>query len=265
MANRIDQTFKRLKRDGKKGLIAYISAGDPDLESTARLVKEFERAGVDLVELGVPFSDPLADGVVNQLAAQRALEAGTTPRGVLETIAGLRAQSVHIPIVLYIYYNVIHRWGKEQFAVDAQKAGVDGILPLDLPPEEKSERLPPTSSVHTIRLIAPTTPEDRIARICKSARGFVYYVSREGVTGMQDKLSDTIGERVALIRKRTKLPVAVGFGISNGEQARAVAEQADAAVVGSAIVTRIGKLGKSEEMFKEVTDFVESLVKAVKA
>jgi len=263
--NRIDQTFKRLRSDGKKGLITYISAGDPNLAATARLAKEFERVGVDILELGVPFSDPLADGVVNQLAAQRALDAGTTPRGVLDMIAQLRADGVQIPIVLYIYYNVIHRWGTQQFAVDAAKAGVDGVLPLDLPPDERAEEFGANSSIHTIRLIAPTSPEERIARICRRASGFVYYVSREGVTGMQQKISDTIGSQVALIKKYTKLPVAVGFGISDGAQARTVAEQADAAVVGSAIVTRIGKLGNTDAMFKEVTDFVETLVRAVKA
>ncbi|MSR64403.1 MAG: tryptophan synthase subunit alpha [Verrucomicrobiae bacterium] len=263
--NRIDQTFKRLKREGKKGLITYISAGDPNLAATARLAKEFERVGVDLIELGVPFSDPLADGIVNQLAAQRALEAGVTPRGVLDTISKLRQEGLAIPIVLYIYYNVIHKWGLEPFAADAIKAGVDGILPLDLPPEEKADQFVMNSALHTIRLIAPTTPEERIARICKRAKGFIYYVSREGVTGMQTTTSDTIGSRVALIRKHTKLPIAVGFGISDGAQARSVADQADAAVVGSAIVTRIGTLGDSEQMIKEVTGFVESLVKAVKA
>jgi tryptophan synthase alpha chain len=153
----------------------------------------------------------------------------------------------------------------EQFAAEAAKAGVDGVLPLDLPPEERADQFDVHSAIHTIRLIAPTTPEDRIASICRRAKGFLYYVSREGVTGMQQSMSDTIGSRVALIRKHTKLPVAVGFGISDGAQARAVADQADAAVVGSAIVTRIGKLGDSEQMIKEVTEFVESLVKAVKA
>lgn len=263
--NRIDQTFKRLRRGGKKGLITYICAGDPNLNATARLAKEFERIGVDVLELGVPFSDPLADGIVNQLAAQRALDAGTTPRGVLDMTTKLRSEGLSIPVVLYVYYNVIHKWGTEQFMADAAKAGVDGILPLDLPPDETAEQLGNNSSVHTIRLIAPTTPEERMAKICRHAKGFVYYVSREGVTGMQQKMSDTIGSQVALIRKHTTLPVTVGFGVSDGAQARAVADQADGAVVGSAIVTRIGKLGDTEPMYKEVTDFVASLVQAVKA
>jgi len=263
--NRIDATFKRLRRDGKKALITYICAGDPNLAATARLAKEFERVGVDVLELGVPFSDPLADGIVNQLAAQRALEAGTTPRGVLDMVAKLRADGLSIPVVLYVYYNVVHKWGAEQFAGDCAAAGVDGILPLDLPPDESAERFGANSNVHTIRLIAPTTPGERIAKICRHAKGFVYYVSREGVTGMQQKISDTIGPQVALIRKHTKLPVTVGFGISDGAQARAVAEQADGVVVGSAIVTRIGKLGDGDAMMNEVTNFVASLVQAVKA
>lgn len=263
--NRIDQSFQKLKRTGGKGIITYMAAGDPDLATTARLAREFQRVGVDVLELGVPFSDPLADGIVNQLAAQRALEAGTTPRGVLDMVAGLRAEGLTIPIVLYIYYNVIHRWGREKFMNDAAQAGVDGILPLDLPPEEKEESFGKGTGVHTIRLIAPTTPEERIARICRSARGFLYYVSREGVTGMQTQVSDTIGARVATIRTHTKLPVAVGFGISNGEQARQVAAQADAVVVGSAIVTRIANAADREAMLREVTGFVESLVQAVKS
>ncbi len=262
--NRIDQTFKRLRRDGKKGLVTYICAGDPNLSATARLAKEFERVGVDVLELGVPFSDPLADGIVNQLAAQRALDAGATPRGVLETIAKLRTEGVNIPIVLYIYYNVIHRWGTEQFLADAARAGVDGILPLDLPPDETGEPFGSNPAVHTIRLIAPTTPEPRMAKLCRHAKGFIYYVSREGVTGMQQTMSDTIASQVALIRKHTRLPIAVGFGISDGAQARAVADQADAAVVGSAIVNRIAKLGDTDAMIREVSEFVAGLVKAVK-
>ena len=262
--NRIDAKFKRLRRDGKKGMIAYICAGDPNLAATARLSREFERAGVDILELGVPFSDPLADGVVNQLAAQRALESGTSPRGVLEMVGKMRAEGLTIPIVLYVYYNVIHRWGKERFVADAAAAGVDGLLPLDLPPEEREEGFGANSPVHIIRLIAPTTPEERMKGICRHARGFVYYVSREGVTGMQQKISDSIAERIGLIRKHTKLPVAVGFGISDGAQARSVAELADAVVVGSAIVTRIGKLGEGDAMVREVSGFVASLLQAVK-
>ena len=262
--NRIDQTFRRLRREGKKGLVTYICAGDPNLAATARLAKEFARIGVDILELGVPFSDPLADGVVNQLAAQRALEAGTTPRGVLEMVAKLRADGLSVPIVLYVYYNVVHRWGREQFAADAAQSGVDGVLPLDLPPEEKSEDFGGNSAIHTIRLIAPTTPEERMAKICRHARGFIYYVSREGVTGMQAKVSDTIAAMTAKIRAHTQLPIAVGFGISNPEQARTVAASAEAIVVGSAIVNQIAEFGKSETLVPSVTQFVKSLISAVK-
>ena len=182
--NRIVERFARLKREGKKGFIVYIGAGDPDLEATRRLALAFDQAGVDVLELGVPFSDPLADGLVNQLAAQRGLESGATPPKVLETVAAIRRDS-QIPIVLYIYFNLIHRVGLEQFIKDAAKAGVDGMLVLDLPPEESDnyESLMRQAGLCHIYLVAPTTPEDRMEFIVKRGAGFIYYISREGVTG----------------------------------------------------------------------------------
>lgn len=263
--NRIVERFARLKSEGKKGVVVYIGAGDPDLDATRRLALAFDQAGVDVLELGVPFSDPLADGLVNQLAAQRGLESGTTPPQVIATVAAIRAQS-QIPIVLYIYFNLLHRHGLERFIQDAARAGVDGLLILDLPPEESEnyESLMQAMELCPIYLIAPTTPEDRIALIVKRGRGFIYYVSREGVTGMQTKVSDTIGQMTAKIRAHSSLPIAVGFGISNPEQARAVAANAEAVVVGSAVVSRIGELGKKPEMVPSVAAFVSSLVNAVK-
>jgi tryptophan synthase alpha chain len=264
--NRIVEKFAALKKAGQKGLIVYIGAGDPNLDATRKLALAFDRAGVDVLELGVPFSDPLADGLVNQLAAQRGLESGTTPPKVLKTVAAIRQES-QIPIVLYIYFNLIHRVGLEQFVQDAAKAGVDGLLVLDLPPEESDnyEALMRKAGLCNIYLVAPTTPEDRIKLIVKRGSGFIYYVSREGVTGMQEKISSTLPEMTAKIRSHTKLPLAVGFGISNPEQAKLAAQHADAIVVGSAVVSRIAGHGNSPELAERVGDFVKALAQAVKS
>lgn len=263
--NRIEQRFAALKASGHRGLVVYIGAGDPNLEATRRLALGFDAAGVDVLELGVPFSDPLADGIVNQLAAQRGLESGTTPAKVLETVVAIRRDS-QVPLVLYIYFNLLHRVGVREFLAAAAQAGVDGLLVLDLPPEESEnyETLMAEFGLCPVYLIAPTTPEARIAVIAPRARGFIYYVSREGVTGMQSKVSDTIGEMTAKIRSHSPLPIAVGFGISNPEQARQVAAHAEAIVVGSAVVNRIAELGRAEEMVTQVGQFVASLAAAVR-
>lgn len=264
--NRIVERFGRLKTLGQKGFIAYIGAGDPNLEATRQLALAFDRIGVDVLELGVPFSDPLADGLVNQLAAQRGLESGTTPPKVLETVARIREQS-QLPIVLYIYFNLVHRCGLENFVRAAARAGVDGLLVLDLPPEEGDnyEALMRQSALCNIYLIAPTTPEDRVALIANRASGFVYYVSREGVTGMQNTVTATIADMTGKIRKHTGLPIAVGFGISTPEQAHSVSQTAEAVVVGSAIVNQIAQYGNSKDLVRKTTEFVQSLVQAVKS
>jgi len=263
--NRIVEKFARLKQAGKKGFIVYIGAGDPKLTATRELAVAFDKAGVDILELGVPFSDPLADGLVNQLAAQRGLESGTTPPKVLETVAAIRKRS-QIPIVLYIYFNLIHRVGLERFVKDAAKAGVDGLLVLDLPPEESDnyESLMRQAGLCHIYLVAPTTPDDRMEFIVKRGSGFIYYVSREGVTGMQKQVASNLAQQVAKIRAHTKLPIAVGFGISTPEQAKKVASVADAVVVGSAVVNQIAKHGKSKDMVKRTSMFVKSLRNAIK-
>jgi tryptophan synthase alpha chain len=275
--NRIVERFEQLRSRRQKGFVVYIGAGDPLLEATRKLALAFDKAGVDILELGVPFSDPLADGLVNQLAAHRGLESGTTPPGVLETVAAIRRES-QIPIVLYIYYNLVHRCGLQKFIREAAGAGVDGLLVLDLPPEEAVGRTVPgepheagdydklmrEAGLCAIYLVAPTTPEERAAQIVKRGSGFIYYVSREGVTGMQAKVSDTIAAMVKLIRSHTKLPVAVGFGISNPEQARMVAANADAVVVGSAIVNQIARHGQDPALVERVLEFTTPLVAAVK-
>ena len=263
--NRIVERFTRLNQERQKGFVVYIGAGDPNLEATRRLALAFDQVGVDVLELGVPFSDPLADGLVNQLAAQRGLESGTTPPKVLATVAAIRKES-QIPIVFYIYFNLIHRYGLERFIRDAAQAGVDGLLVLDLPPEESDsyEALMRQAGLCNIYLVAPTTPDDRIEYIVKRGAGFIYYVSREGVTGMQTKVADTIAQMTAKIRTHTKLPIAVGFGISTPEQAKTVAASAEAIVVGSAIVNQIAQCGPAPDLIKRVSEFVKSLVQAVK-
>jgi tryptophan synthase alpha chain len=263
--NRIVERFARLKQSGKKGFIVYIGAGDPNLAATRELAVAFDKAGVDILELGVPFSDPLADGLVNQLAAQRGLESGTTPPKVLKTVTAIRRDS-GIPIVLYIYFNLIHRVGLDRFVKDAAKAGVDGLLVLDLPPEESDnyEALMRQAGLCHIYLVAPTTPEDRMEFIVKRGSGFIYYVSREGVTGMQKQVASNLAQQVARIHAHTKLPVAVGFGISTPEQAKAVASVADAVVVGSVVVNQIAKHGKSKDLVKRASEFVKTLEMAIK-
>jgi tryptophan synthase alpha chain len=263
--NRIVERFTRLTNEGQRGFIVYVGAGDPDLEATRQLALAFDQLGVDVLELGVPFSDPLADGVVNQLAAQRGLESGTTPARVLATVAAIR-QECQIPIVLYIYFNLIHRYGMAPFIRDAARAGVDGLLVLDLPPEESEgyEALMAQAGLCNIYLVAPTTPDDRIELIVKRGTGFIYYVSREGVTGMQTKVADTIAQMTAKIRAHTGLPIAVGFGIGTAEQAKIVAASAEAVVVGSAIVNQITQHGRAADLVKRVSEFVKPLVDSVK-
>ncbi len=264
--NRIEECFARLQRAGQKGFIVYIGAGDPNLVATRELAVAFDRAGVDVLELGVPFSDPLADGLVNQLAAQRGLESGTTPPKVLATVSAIRKRS-EIPIILYIYFNLIHRVGVERFIDDAAKAGVDGLLVLDLPPEESDnyEALMRRAGLCHIYLVAPTTPEDRIEFIVKRGSGFIYYISREGVTGMQQQVASNLAQQVARIRTHTKLPIAVGFGISTPEQAKAVAAAADAVVMGSAVVNQIAEHGKSKELVQRVGGFVRTMKQALES
>jgi tryptophan synthase alpha chain len=263
MQNRIDQTFERLRALGRSAFIAYIGAGDPSLAATAALALALEQAGVDILELGVPFSDPSADGIVNQLAAQRGLESGTTLHGVLDCVRKIRAKS-QLPIVLYTYMNPVYLFGFREFLTEAEAAGVDGVLLLDLPPDEDHGEFDIPSNVRRIRLIAPTTPPERIAQLTARAEGFVYYVSREGVTGERATLADTLGAGVAAIRATTQLPIAVGFGISSPEQAREVAAQADGVVVGSAIVKRIAEFGTLADMPQRVADFVRPMAEATK-
>jgi len=264
--NRLDATFARLRAEGNAAFVAYLAAGDPSLDATLDLVLGLEAAGVDVVELGLPFSDPLADGIVNQLAAQRALESGTTTAGVLGLVRRIRERSA-IPLVLFTYLNPVYTYGFENFHADAAAAGADGVLLLDLPPDEvaSNAELTGTHGLRQIRLVAPTTPPERMREIGSGGEGFVYYVSREGVTGEQASLAANIAENVALIKSGSGVPVCVGFGISSPEQAAEVARSSDGVVVGSAIVKTIAAHGASPDLAARVTAFVRPLVEATKS
>ena len=263
MQNRIDQTFASLRASKQPGFMAYITGGDPTLERTVEVALSLADAGVDFLEIGVPFSDPLADGEANQLGAQRALGAGTTLPKLLRIVGKIR-QKCQFPIILYSYLNPLFQYGFERFERDAFNAGVDGLLLLDLPPDETLLPDNEDKLIHRIRLVAPTTSVARMKQIVAKASGFIYYVSREGVTGERAQLAQNIGEHVAKIRSQTDLPVAVGFGISNPAQVSMVAELADAVVVGSAIVRRIGQYAEDPEMPKRIGEFVRPLVQAAR-
>lgn len=238
--SRIADVFARAQAENRAAFVAYLCAGDPDLETSVEACRALINAGIDILELGVPFSDPLADGLTNQLAAQRALESGMTGDKVLELVCRLREFS-DVPIVFYTYYNLVFAKGSEAYAEAAKAAGVDGLLTLDLPPEESEAHLAACEKhgLKTVYIVAPTTPDARLDLICRATTGFVYYVSRAGVTGEQASMSEGIRERVEKIKQHTKLPVVVGFGISSADHVRTVAQAAEGVVVGSAIVNCI--------------------------
>lgn len=238
--DRIADSFARARREGRAAFVAYLCAGDPDFATSLAVCRAAIEAGVDVLELGVAFSDPVADGVTNQLAAQRALESGMTPTRTLELVREIRKFS-QVPIVFYTYYNLIFSNGVAATIRAAKDAGVDGLLTLDLPPEEAGEleAACKASDLKTVFIVAPTTPESRLQKIADAATGFIYYVSREGVTGVQSKLAGNIPEAVAAIKRHTQLPVVVGFGISTAAQVREVGAAADGVVVGSALVNVI--------------------------
>lgn len=238
--SRIAQAFQRTKDQNRAAFVAYLCAGDPDFDTSLAACRTLLDNGIDVLELGVPFSDPLADGLTNQLAAQRALASGMTAARVFELVRRIREFS-EVPIVFYTYYNLVFSNGIDAYISAAKKAGVDGLLTLDLPPEEADEVAAAcrTHGVETVFIVAPTTPEERIARIAGATTGFIYYVSREGVTGVRDQVAANIPEAVAMIRRQTRLPVAVGFGISTRAQVAQIAAVADGVVVGSALVNCI--------------------------
>ena len=257
--SRIAEKFRELGSKGDKALITFITAGDPDMATTADAILELEKSGADIVELGVPFSDPMADGPTIQKSSERALAAGATLPGVLALVKSVRSRS-QVPIVLMGYYNPIFLYGPERFAADAAAAGVDGVLIVDLPPEEAGEFKRAASSVglDLIPLPTPTSDEKRIAKATAAGSGFIYYVSVTGVTGVRQSVADSLFEKVAAIQERVSLPVAVGFGIADPAQAGSVARVADGVVVGSAIVKLFEEF-RGDELKARLRAFVAGL------
>lgn len=266
METRVDRRFSELRGRGQKGFVAYIGAGDPSLEETVEIVLRLEEAGVDVVELGLPFSDPLADGRVNQDAAVRALAAGATFSGVMDCVATIRKRS-QIPMIFYAYLNPLLARGFERSMRDAAAAGIDGFLVLDMPREEAGpyRKFISAAGLNHIALITPTTPEQRMRQIASDADGFIYCVSREGVTGVRDSIAKGARDLVAKIRQHTDLPVALGFGIGTPQQAAEAASFSDAVVVGSAIVNRFHDSSRTPGGRAEAARFVAGLVQAVKS
>jgi tryptophan synthase alpha chain len=239
-ATRIGRRFAELRRSGELGLVAYVTAGDPSLDATREIVLAAAEAGADVIELGVPFSDPIADGPVIQRASERALRAGTTLEAVIGLVAELR-RSTEVPLVLFSYFNPILQLGVENFAHRAAQAGADGVLATDLTPEEATEyrRVLREAKLDTVFLAAPTTPDDRLERIAAVSSGFLYLISRTGVTGQREQLPEDLSALVARVRRATTVPLAVGFGLSQPEHLRALVGKVEAAVVGSALVSEI--------------------------
>ena len=263
--SRIERRFAALKSAGRAGLVTYLTCGDPDLESFARILDGLPQAGADLIEIGMPFSDPMADGPAIQAAGLRALKAGTSLRAVLGSVRAFRAKDDATPIILMGYYNPIYRYGVPRFLTDAKASGVDGLIIVDLPPEHDEELCVPAqrSGIDFIRLATPTTDDRRLPKVLDHASGFVYYVSVAGITGTTSAAADTVAEAVTRLKRHTALPVAVGFGIRTPAQAQEVARIADAAVVGSALVERVA--AALDGAGKPLPDLAQSVLSAVRA
>lgn len=258
--SRLADIFGRLRAEKRAGLVTYVTAGDPDIARTEGILRALDRAGADVIEVGVPFSDPLADGPVIQRATERALAAGTTLRDVLEMVKRVRPE-LKAGLVIFSYANPVLKLGAERFAEMAREAGVDGVLVLDLPIEEAGDfrNLLASRGIDTILLLSPTTSDERLRKAAALGSGFLYAISRLGVTGVRDQLADGAEEMVARIRRVSDLPVALGFGISKPEHVRAVGQWADAAVVGSALVTVIAEAGASNDLNTRVEEYVRWL------
>jgi tryptophan synthase alpha chain len=264
--NRIDKTFKRLRKEKKKAFIPYVAAGDPDIRTTKRIVSSMEKAGADIVELGIPFSDPLADGPTIQKAIQRSLGAGCTVKKVLDMVRQLRKSNVEVPLVFMTYYNIVFNYGASRFIRDAKDSGADGIIVPDLPMEESREltSIADKEDFHVVMLAAPTTSLGRFRKISACSRGFVYYVSLTGVTGARKSLSDRLKGDVRKLKKATSKPVCVGFGIATPAQAKDIVGASDGIIVGSAIIKVIEKnLANKKLLVERVEAFARSVAKAV--
>jgi tryptophan synthase alpha chain len=261
MANRIDEKFRQLKRENRGGFIPFIVAGDPNLETTKDLLIEFSRLGASVIELGVPFTDPVADGATIQRAAMRALQNPIDLPGIFQTVAEFRTKC-ETPLILFSYFNPIMQFGLRKFAGEAKNAGVDGVLITDLIPEEADEfkEILAEENLHLIMLAAPTSSDERLRKITEKAGGFVYAIARAGVTGAKTNLSDDAEILVQRLRKFTDLPVAVGFGISTAGQVKEVLRYADAAVVGSAIVAEIERLRETQNIAEKIGSYVAKML-----
>ncbi|CAG1017346.1 tryptophan synthase alpha chain [Burkholderiaceae bacterium] len=261
--NRITGLFERLKGQKKKGFIAFVTAGDPDIGTSKKIIKELERSGADMIELGIPFSDPMADGPTIQASYERAVKGGVHLTDVLKLVSEVRKES-QVPLVLFGYYNPIFNYGLKKFAKDAATAGADGVLIVDLPPEESDELKSELdkNGVDLIFLLTPTSDEKRMRLVASKASGFIYFVSVTGVTGARASVSADVHKYVKRVRKYTDLPLGVGFGISTPQQAKEVCKSADAAVVGSAIVNVIAR-NKGPRLIKELGSFVSGIKRGI--
>ena len=272
MPTRIDRRFAELKKAARPALVTFVTAGDPDYETSLKILKALPAAGADIIEVGMPFSDPMADGPAVQAAGQRALKAGQTMAKTLSMVQAFRVGDQETPIVLMGYYNPIYIYGNERFLADARNAGVDGLIVVDLPPEEDEELCLPTmkAGLNFIRLATPTTDDRRLPAVLKNTSGFVYYVSVAGITGTKRPDTARVAAAVDRIKRHTDLPVAVGFGITNPEQAAMIGRNADGVVVGSALVRAVeasldAEQRPSGETVLAVTDLVASLAQGVRA
>ena len=271
MATRIETRFARLKDEGRPGLVTFVTAGDPDYETSLEILKGLPAAGADVIELGMPFTDPMADGPAIQLASQRALKAGQTMRRTLDMVRRFREQDDETPIVLMGYYNPVYIYGNDRFLKDAREAGVDGLIIVDLPPEEDEELCLPAldAGLNFIRLATPTTDDARLPKVLANATGFLYYVSVTGVTGTREPDISSVEAALARIRRHTDLPIAVGFGVKTPQQAAAIGRVADGVVVGSALVSAIARTLDDEgratkDTVPAVLDLVRDLAAGLK-
>ena len=264
--NRVDLAFKRLSEENRGGLVTFITAGDPDLETSQNLMERLPDSGADIIELGMPFSDPMADGPAIQAASLRALANGASLRKTLDMVARFRRSNDQTPVILMGYFNPIYQYGPARFVTDAVESGVDGLILVDLPPEEDDELCDParTAGLHWVRLVTPTSDEERLKTVLKNSSGFLYYVSIAGITGTRSAAVSAVGDAVARLRSHTGLPIAVGFGINTPDQVRDTVEVADSAVVGSAIIREIEKnLDDTGAARPELLENVSSLVRTL--
>jgi len=268
--DRVAATFERLSAEGRAGLVTFITAGDPDLETSQQLMERLPSAGADIIELGMPFSDPMADGPAIQAANLRALGSGASLRRTLDMVARFRHGDDQTPVILMGYFNPIYQYGPDRFARDALESGVDGLIMVDLPPEEDDELCDParTAGLHWVRLVTPTSDEKRLEQVLRNTSGFIYYVSIAGITGTRSAAKGAVGDAVARLRQHTDLPIAVGFGINTADQVRQTGEIADGAVVGSAIIREIERNlddagAATPELLERVSELVSGLAKGL--